>query len=120
MSPTRRSVLVGLGGATLVYALQVGCAPRETDDEPDAATTDDPRGRPNDKEIDVREWLVVSADGSVTAYTSRTELGQGLTTVMHDLIGQALELPRDRVHVVLGDTDLCPHHGPTTGSAATK
>ncbi len=125
MSPTRRSVLAGLGGTTLVYALQVGCAPRETDEEPGAATTmppatDNPRGRPNDLEIDVREWLVVSADGSVTAYTSRTELGQGLTTVMHDLIGQALELPRDRVHVVLGDTDLCPHHGPTTGSAATK
>jgi isoquinoline 1-oxidoreductase len=124
MSPTRRTVLIGLGG-TLAYALQVGCSPGERAQPaaPAAPPTmrpgDDPRGRPNE-EFDVHDWLVVSADGSVTVYTSRTELGQGLTTVMHDLVGQAMELPRERVNVVLGDTDVCPHHGPTTGSAATQ
>jgi len=124
MSPTRRSVLAGLGGATLAYALQVGCAPGEEPPQemvaPAPRAPDNPRGRPNDPNIEAREWLIIAADGSVTAYTSRTEIGQGLTTIMFDLITQALELPRERVNVVLGDTDVCPHHGPTTGSATTR
>ena len=33
MSPTRREVLLGLGGTTLAYALQVGCAPASRSDE---------------------------------------------------------------------------------------
>jgi CO/xanthine dehydrogenase Mo-binding subunit len=127
MSPNRREVLVGLGGATIAYALQVGCAA-----EQDRAAVNDPprdqeptdefinRGRPNQPAIEARDWLIISAGGIATAYTSRTEIGQGLTTVMHDLVGQGLELSRDRVRVVLGDTDLCPADGPTTGSAATR
>jgi CO/xanthine dehydrogenase Mo-binding subunit len=126
MSPNRREVLAGLGGATIAYALQVGCTSEQdraaqvipSDPEPTDAFSN--RGRPNQPGIDAREWLIISEDGIATAYTSRTEIGQGLTTVLHDLVGQSLELPRDRVRVVLGDTDLCPADGPTTGSAATQ
>jgi len=123
MSPTRREVLLGLGGTTLAYAI-VGCTTQRDGDSPAAdpprrMAEGDPRGRPN-QDFDVRDWVVVSADGTVTAYSSRTEIGQGFTTVMHDIVGQALELPRERVQIVLGDTDVCPHHGPTTGSAATR
>lgn len=125
MSPTRRNVLIGLGGlsgATLAYALRIGHGPRNAEEPPLPSMLDtvgQPRGRPN-VEFDVRDWLVISADGSVTGYTSRTEIGQGLTTVMYDLIAQGLDLPRARIHIVLGDTDVCPHHGPTTGSGATR
>ena len=126
MSPTRRQVLAGMGSATIAYALQVGCAPGNEDsdestggDSPMQATRID-RGRPDRTGIEARDWLIISADGSVTAFTSRTEIGQGLTTILYDLVGQGLDLPNERINIVLGDTDLCPADGPTTGSAATR
>lgn len=124
MSPTRRQVLAGLSGATIAYALQVGCAPSDESVVESAANPKrrerPDRGRPHHPGIDAREWLIVSADGSVTVFTSRTEIGQGLTTVMYDLVSQGLELPHERINVVLGDTAVCPPDGPTTGSAATQ
>ena len=124
MSPTRREVLVGLGGVSLAYALQIGCSPGDPDAIAPVAAPDPlppkPGGRPHRPGIDAREWLLISPDGSVTVYTARTEIGQGLTTVLYDLVGQALELPNERINVVMGDTDLCPSDGPTTGSAATR
>ncbi len=122
MSPTRRDVLAGLGGATLAYAFQVGCSRTETIDyanfpAPEKKERQD--GRPNYPGVDHRDWLLISSDGTVSAFTARTEMGQGLTTVMYNLLSQALELPDERIRVVLGDTELCPEDGPTTGSAAT-
>jgi len=122
MSPTRREVLIGLGGS-LAYAVQIGCSPG--DPEANAPVALDPLpakpgGRPHMPDIDAREWLIISPDGSVTVYTARTEIGQGLTTILYDLVGQALELPNERINIVMGDTDLCPSDGPTTGSAATR
>jgi CO/xanthine dehydrogenase Mo-binding subunit len=121
MSPTRRELLAGLGGATLVYVFQVGCSPRTPDysDFPEPEDRYKPAGRPNDPGVDHRDWLTISGDGTVSAFTARTEMGQGLTTVMYNLLGQGFELPYERINVVLGDTELCPEDGPTTGSAAT-
>ncbi len=123
MSPTRRDVLAGLGGATLAYAFQVGCSRTETIDYanfPAPERREKPDGRPNRPGVDHRDWLLISSDGTVSAFTARTEMGQGLTTVMYNLLSQALELPDERIRVVLGDTELCPEDGPTTGSAATQ
>jgi CO/xanthine dehydrogenase Mo-binding subunit len=121
MSPTRREVLAGLGGATLAYVFQAGCSPETPDyaNFPNPVSRPKPDGRANNPAADHRDWLIISSDGTVSAFTARTEMGQGLTTVMYNLIGQALELPYDRINVVLGDTELCPEDGPTTGSAAT-
>jgi nicotinate dehydrogenase subunit B len=122
MSPTRRDVLAGLGGATLAYAFQVGCSRTETIDYANfvpAEKKERQDGRPNHPEVDHRDWLIISSDGTISAFTARTEMGQGLTTVMYNLLSQAFELPDERIHVVLGDTDLCPEDGPTSGSAAT-
>jgi len=122
MSPTRREVLAGMGGATLAYAFQVGCTRTETIDYanfPAPERKEKPDGRPNKPGVDHRDWLLISSDGTVSAFTARTEMGQGLTTVMYNLLSQALELPDERIRVVLGDTELCPEDGPTTGSAAT-
>ena len=110
----RRQFVAGLGGAGLVYVLG-GCS-RQGED-PNALVEVDSRlvPRPHIPGIDFREWLRISSDGTVSVFSSRNELGQGITTVLYDLVTQGLEIDRDQVQVVLGDTDLCPNDGPTTG-----
>jgi len=87
-----------------VFPLDVG------DDECVAAILD----------IDYSEWIAFGPGGNVNIFTNRTELGQGLKTVLTAIVTQGLEIQQGQLTVVQGDTDSCPDDGPTTGSSATK
>jgi len=67
-----------------------------------------------------KDWIKISADGYVSVHTARNEIGQGLQTVIVNVLSQGLELPPENIHVLMGDTLLCPNDGPTTGSNATR
>ncbi len=56
----------------------------------------------------------------VEVYTGRSELGQGLTTVLVSIVSQAFEIEPNQVDVFLADTNLCPDDGPTSGSSTTR
>jgi CO/xanthine dehydrogenase Mo-binding subunit len=64
-------------------------------------------------------WLAVDADGMVTAYTGKCELGQGMFTVQTQLVAEELCVPVERVRLVMCDTDVCPDQGTTSGSQST-
>ena len=64
-------------------------------------------------------WIAVAADGSVTAYTGKCELGQGMLTAQTQLVAEELSVPFARVHLVMCDTDVCPDQGTTSGSQST-
>ena len=61
-------------------------------------------------------WLAVKADGSITAYTGKCELGHGLYTAQTQLIAEELCVPFDRVTLVQCDTALTPDQGTTSGA----
>jgi CO/xanthine dehydrogenase Mo-binding subunit len=61
-------------------------------------------------------WLAIGADGNVTAYTGKVELGHGLYTSQTQLIAEELCVPLARVKLVQGDTGLSPDQGTTSGS----
>ena len=61
-------------------------------------------------------WLAVAEDGSVTAYTGKCELGQGLFTAQAQLIAEELSVPLNRVKLVQCDTDITPDQGTTSGA----
>jgi len=61
-------------------------------------------------------WLAVSADGTVTAYTGKCELGQGLHTAQIQLVAEELSVPVARVRLVMCETALTPDQGTTSGS----
>ena len=119
MRLSRRDLLVGVGSAGITYAFHIGCGEPVEVAEPVPDVSKPPLRSPDNPGVDYRQWLVVEADGSVTAYTCRVEIGQGLKTALYNVLAQGLELPMERIHVVMGDTALCPADGPTTGSAAT-
>ncbi len=61
-------------------------------------------------------WIAIGADGRVTAYTGKCELGQGLYTVQTQLIAEELDVALDQVALVQCDTAVTPDQGTTSGS----
>jgi nicotinate dehydrogenase subunit B len=64
-------------------------------------------------------WIAVGADGRITAYTGKCELGQGIYTAQIQLVAEELSVPPDRVHLIQGDTSIAPDQGTTSGSQST-
>jgi nicotinate dehydrogenase subunit B len=61
-------------------------------------------------------WIAITADGSVTAYTGKCELGQGMYTAQTQLIAEELSVPLARVTLIQCDTAVTPDQGTTSGS----
>jgi isoquinoline 1-oxidoreductase len=65
---------------------------------------------------DLNAYLRIGADGRVTCFSGKVELGQGPTTALAQLLAEELDVEYQSVDVVLGDTDLCPYDMGTFGS----
>jgi nicotinate dehydrogenase subunit B len=61
-------------------------------------------------------WIAIGADGRVTGYTGKAELGQGLYTAQTQLIAEELSVPIGRVTLIQCDTGTTPDQGTTSGS----
>ena len=61
-------------------------------------------------------WIAIGADGSVTAYTGKCELGHGLLTSQTQLVAEELGVPFSRVKLIQCDTALTPDQGTTSGA----
>ena len=59
------------------------------------ASADRRRARRRSNQLD--SWIAIAADGSVTAYTGKGELGQGISTAQTQLVAEELCVPFDRV-----------------------
>jgi len=121
VSLTRRTFLE-LAGGSAVYAFTFSCSggAGDLDETPVAVPKEKIASHAVRYFVDYTEWLFIHKDGSVTAHTGRIDMGQGLKTVLSNLISQGLELSPDKVELVLGDTGTCPDDGPTEGSSATR
>jgi nicotinate dehydrogenase subunit B len=64
-------------------------------------------------------WLAIAGDGSVTAYTGKVDMGQGMFTAQTQLVAEELCVAVQRVKLIQGDTDVCPDQGTTSGSQST-
>jgi nicotinate dehydrogenase subunit B len=64
-------------------------------------------------------WLAVGGDGTVTAYTGKCDMGQGMFTAQTQLVAEELCVPLSRVRLVQCDTSVCPDEGTTSGSQST-
>jgi CO/xanthine dehydrogenase Mo-binding subunit len=64
-------------------------------------------------------WLAVAPDGTVTAYTGKCDLGQGMYTVQTQLVAEELCVPLHKVKLIQCDTSVTPDQGTTSGSQST-
>ena len=58
-------------------------------------------------------WIAIRADGHVTAYTGKCELGHGLYTAQMQLIAEEVGVPLSRVTLIQCDTAITPDQGTT-------
>ncbi len=61
-------------------------------------------------------WVAIAADGSVTAYSGKEELGQGISVAQAQLVAEELCVPFHRVKLIYCDTALTPDQAHTSGS----
>src|SRR5579862_8178458 len=71
-------------------------------------------GSPSNDQVD--SWLAIAADGSITAFSGKEELGQGISTAQQQLVAEELSVPFDRVKLIYCDTALTPDQAYTSGS----
>lgn len=64
--------------------------------------------------------VAVWDDGSVTALHGHVDLGTGIRTALTQIVAEELDVPMDRVNMVLGDTTRAPNQGATIASASIQ
>jgi isoquinoline 1-oxidoreductase len=108
--------LTGLAGAGLVVTWAVGRAAGLAAAQPSGQGGFGGRLTPQD----VDAWLSIGVDGMVTLATGKIEFGQGIQTGFAQLAAEELDVPFERVTVIMGQTDRTPYDFGTFGSLSTR
>ncbi len=69
---------------------------------------------------DLNAYLKIGADGRVSCFTGKIEMGQGVITSLAQMLAEELDVPLASVDMIMGDTDLCPYDQGTWGSLTTR
>jgi len=80
------------------------------------STSEQARGVPKD----YNAFLRIAEDGTITCYTGKIEMGQGIITSLPQMMADELNVSLDRIKIVMGDTDICPWDQGTWGSLSTR
>jgi nicotinate dehydrogenase subunit B len=65
-------------------------------------------------------WLRIELDGTITVFTGKAEIGQGIKTALAQLAAEELDVALARIRVVDADTELTPDEGVTAGSMSLQ
>ena len=65
-------------------------------------------------------WLRINANGTVTMFTGKVELGQGILTALTQMVSDELDVDLKRLEVISGNTALTPNEGVTAGSLSVQ
>jgi CO/xanthine dehydrogenase Mo-binding subunit len=74
------------------------------------------RGYPTD----INAYLHIAEDGTVTFFSGKIEMGQGVMTSLTQMAAEELRAPLDAMRIVMGDTDTCPYDAGTWGSLSVR
>jgi nicotinate dehydrogenase subunit B len=72
------------------------------------------------KEPLLDSWIRIGADGRITVFTGKVELGQGIKTALIQVAGEELAVEPGRIELVTADTALTPDEEYTAGSQAMQ
>ena len=89
---------------------------------PRCASDGTPMASPLERDLpkDYNAFLLIGEDGTVSCYTGKIEMGQGIITSLVQMMADELNVPMEKIKLVMGDTDLCPWDGGTWGSMTTR
>jgi nicotinate dehydrogenase subunit B len=107
---SRRAFGQTIGALTVAFSL----APQSWAAEPAKL----PGSLANNRRLDA--WLRINADGTVTVFTGKVELGQGILTALEQIAADELDVDPKRITMVSGDTGQTPDEGFTSGSQSIE
>jgi CO/xanthine dehydrogenase Mo-binding subunit len=113
----RRRVLTG--GGALIVSFSLGDAFAQAPAVPAAAPPPNLPGSLKGAPF-LDSWIRIDADGGITAFTGKAELGQGFKTAFQQIAAEELDVPFGSVKVVTADTKLTANEGYTSGSNSMK
>jgi nicotinate dehydrogenase subunit B len=118
-SPARRRFLASSGALFVTFALHplltiaAGSEPQNAGAQPKTAP-ELPGSLKSQPLLD--GWIRIDADGRVTVFTGKAELGQGIKTALIQVAAEELVVMPARITLVTADTERTPNEGYTAGS----
>jgi nicotinate dehydrogenase subunit B len=113
----RRRVLAG--GGALIVSFSLGNAFAQDQAAPAAAPPPSAPGSLKQAPF-LDSWIRIDADGGITAFTGKAELGQGFKTAFQQIAAEELDVPFESLKVVTADTRFTANEGYTSGSNSMK
>ena len=110
MAVTRRDFLKASG--VLVVGVSLAPSLARTQTIPNA---DRFLGKPLEADK-VDAYLAIHADGSVTLFSGKVDMGTGGRIAMRQIVAEELDVRPERITMIEGDTALTPDQGSTSGS----
>ena len=102
----RRGFLVGAGAVVASFTWRPATA---------ATLPADMVKRPN-----VDGWIRIDPADTVTVFTGKAELGQGILTALSQIVADGMDLAFGRIRIVSADTALTADEGQTSGSQSVE
>src|SRR6266516_3287462 len=65
-------------------------------------------------------WIRIDADGSITVFTGKAELGQGFKTAFQQIAAEELDVAFESLKVITADTHLTANEEYTSGSHSVQ
>jgi CO/xanthine dehydrogenase Mo-binding subunit len=65
-------------------------------------------------------WIRIGADGRITVFTGKAELGQGIRTALLQVAAEELMVEPAAIELVTADTARTPNEGYTAGSQSMQ
>lgn len=65
-------------------------------------------------------WLKIAADGKVTAFFGKMDMGQGVDVAIAQIVAEELDVPLEKVEVIMGDTYFTVNQGGASGSTGIQ
>jgi nicotinate dehydrogenase subunit B len=109
----RRQMLAGSGALIVSFSL-TGALAQDQGAQLAASAPSPPGSLKTSPYLD--SWIRIDADGSITVFTGKAELGQGFKTAFQQIAAEELDVPFASLKVVTADTKLTANEGYTSGS----
>jgi CO/xanthine dehydrogenase Mo-binding subunit len=65
-------------------------------------------------------WLSINADGTVTVFPGKVEIGQGILTALMQMVAEELDIAVERIRLAPASTSYSPDEGVTSGSRSIQ
>ncbi|MGB6652077.1 MAG: molybdopterin cofactor-binding domain-containing protein, partial [Xanthobacteraceae bacterium] len=113
---SRRAVLAGSGALVLGFSSANGVLAQNAAPPPPATPAPPPLPGSLKQAPYLDSWIRIDANGAITVFTGKAELGQGISTALMQIAAEQLDVSFDRIKLVTADTARTPNEGYTAGS----